>query len=192
MRAISVYCGSSFGLKPGYADAAVQLGGELARDITLVYGGGHVGLMGVIADAVLAAGGRVIGVIPEDIAEREVQHESLTELHVVDSMHERKMLMTKMSDGMIAMPGGLGTLEELFEVWTWAQLGFHSKPCALLNVDGYYDPLLGFLDDIVTQGFARQVDRDLLYTHDDPISLLEWMQAYVPATNGKWLDMEKT
>ena len=190
---MSVYCGSSPGLKPDYADAAGLLGRELAaRGITLVYGGGRVGLMGIIADAVLTAGGRVIGVIPADLAEREVQHTALTELHVVDSMHERKMLMTKLSDGMIALPGGLGTLEELFEVWTWAQLGFHSKPLALLNVDGYYDQLLAFLDEMVAQRFIKQIHRDLLYTDSKPTALLAWMQAYVPVTADKWLDMEKT
>ncbi|MCZ6831037.1 MAG: TIGR00730 family Rossman fold protein [Gammaproteobacteria bacterium] len=193
MQAISVYCGSSPGLKPDYAASARLLGSELAaRGITLVYGGGRVGLMGTIADEVLAAGGRVVGVIPTDIAEREVQHESLTELHIVASMHERKMLMTKLSDGMIAMPGGLGTIEELFEVWTWAQLGFHSKPCALLNVDGYYDQLLAFLDAMVSQRFVKRIHRDLLHTDTDPAALLEWMQAYVPVTADKWLDMEKT
>ena len=147
MQAISVFCGSSFGARDSYREAAESLGAELARrGITLVYGGGHVGLMGAIADATLAAGGEVIGVIPSDIAEREVQHEELTRLHVVNSMHERKMKMTKMSQGMIAMPGGLGTLEELFEVWTWAQLGFHDKPCGLLNANGYYDGLFSFLE----------------------------------------------
>lgn len=193
MQAISVYCGSSPGLKPEYATAAIELGTELAaRNITLVYGGGHVGLMGIIADAVLAADGRVIGVIPADIAEREVQHETLTELHVVTSMHERKMMMTKMSDGMIAMPGGLGTLEELFEVWTWAQLGFHFKPCALLNVAGYYDPLLSFLDQMVEQRFATEAHRNLLYTNNNAAALVDWMQDYEPTITDKWLDMERT
>jgi uncharacterized protein (TIGR00730 family) len=193
LQAISVYCGSSPGLKPEYAEAAGRLGSALAaRGITLVYGGGRVGLMGTIADQVLAEGGRVIGVIPADIAEHEVQHTGLTELHVVASMHERKMLMTKFSDGMIALPGGLGTLEELFEVWTWAQLGFHAKPCGLLNVEGYYDQLLVFLDNAVGQRFVKQAHRDFLYTDTDAATLVERMQAYVPSAVDKWLDMGKT
>ncbi len=193
MQAISVYCGSSPGLQPEYAAAARALGETLAaRDITLVYGGGRIGLMGIIADAALAASGRVVGVIPTDIAEHEVQHTGLTELHVVDSMHERKMLMTKLSEGMIAMPGGLGTLEELFEVWTWAQLGFHTKPCALLNVGGYYDQLLTFLDEMVVQRFVKQTHREMLHTDTDSAALLDWMQAYEPVASDKWLDMDKT
>ena len=189
MQAISVYCGSSPGLKPEYATAAIELGTELAaRDITLVYGGGHVGLMGIIADAVLAADGRVIGVIPADIAEREVQHETLTELHVVTSMHERKMMMTKMSDGMIAMPGGLGTLEELFEVWTWAQLGFQRKPCALLNVEGYFDPLITFLDSMVSEGFVREEHRAILIVESNAEALIEQLDSYVPPDVPKWLN----
>jgi uncharacterized protein (TIGR00730 family) len=193
LRAISVYCGSNPGLKPAYAEAARELGRALAaRGITCVYGGGRTGLMGAIADTVLAEGGRVIGVIPADIAEHEIQHNGLTELHVVASMHERKMLMTKFSDAMIALPGGLGTLEELFEVWTWAQLGFHTKPCGLLNVEGYYDQMLGFLDNAVSQRFVKQTHRDFLYTDTDPAALLERMQAYEPAAVDKWLDMDKT
>ena len=193
MQAISVYCGSSPGLKPEYAEAARQLGRALAgRGITLVYGGGRTGLMGTIADAALAQGGRVIGVIPADIAEHEIQHNGLTELHVVSSMHERKMLMTKLSDAMIAMPGGLGTLEELFEVWTWAQLGFHTKPCGLLNVEAYFDQMLAFLDNAVSQRFVKQTHRDFLYTDTDPVALVERMQAYKPAAADKWLDLDKT
>lgn len=193
MQAISVYCGSSPGLKPEYAEAARQLGRALAgRGITLVYGGGRTGLMGTIADAALAQGGRVIGVIPADIAEHEIQHNGLTELHVVTSMHERKMLMTKLSDAMIAMPGGLGTLEELFEVWTWAQLGFHTKPCGLLNVEAYFDQMLAFLDNAVSQRFVKQTHRDFLYTDTDPVALVERMQAYKPAAADKWLDLDKT
>jgi uncharacterized protein (TIGR00730 family) len=193
LNAVSVYCGASPGLDPQFCAAARELGGELAaRQLTLVYGGGHVGLMGAIADATLAAGGQVIGVIPADIAEREVQHLGLTELHVVDSMHERKMLMTRLSDGMIALPGGLGTLEELFEVWTWAQLGFHSKPLALLNVARYYDELLRFLDTMVAQRLVKQEHRDLLHTGDSPALALDWMAAYQPRHVDKWLDMDKS
>lgn len=179
MDVVCVFTGSRAGASEDYRDAAVALAKEIAaRNITLVYGGGHVGLMGASADAALAAGGRVIGVIPEDIADKEVEHTGLTELHVVASMHERKMKMFKLSDGMIAMPGGLGTLEELFEVWTWNQLGFHAKPVGLLNVGGYYDHLLQFLDHMVEQGFVQQLHRDLLLEDTDPARLLDRMAVY--------------
>jgi uncharacterized protein (TIGR00730 family) len=189
MDVICVFTGSSPGAREDYRDAAVSLAQALvSRDITLVYGGGHVGLMGAAADAALAAGGEVIGVIPSDIADREVEHTGLTELHVVASMHERKMKMFKLSDGMIAMPGGLGTLEELFEVWTWNQLGFHAKPLGLLNVGGYFDHLLKFLDHMVAQRFVKQVHRDLLLEDTDPVRLLDRMAAYQPDAGDKWLD----
>jgi len=181
MNAICVFTGSRVGARQDYREAAASLAEEIAaRNITLVYGGGNIGLMGVSADAALAAGGSVIGVIPEDIADKEVEHPGLTELHVVASMHERKMKMFKLSDGMIAMPGGLGTLEELFEVWTWNQLGFHAKPVGLLNVGGYYDHLLAFLDHMVDQGFVQQVHRDLLLEDADPSRLLDRMSACQP------------
>jgi uncharacterized protein (TIGR00730 family) len=193
LQTVSVFCGSSFGVNAEYRSAAVVLGTEIAsRGMTLVYGGGHVGLMGAIADAALDAGGKVIGVIPADIAEHEVQHETLTELHVVDSMHERKMRMAKLSDGMIAMPGGLGTLEEIFEVWTWAQLGFHAKPCAMLNVAGYYDGLLAFLDRSVSEGFVKQVHRDMLYTGTEPAVMLDWMCQYQPEPDHLWRDLDRS
>ncbi|MCX2983103.1 TIGR00730 family Rossman fold protein [Halieaceae bacterium IMCC14734] len=193
MQTVSVFCGSSFGTNSEYRSAATVLGREIAsRGMTLVYGGGHVGLMGAIADAALAAGGKVIGVIPTDIAEHEVQHDTLTELHVVDSMHERKMRMAKLSDGMIAMPGGLGTLEEIFEVWTWAQLGFHGKPCAMLNVAGYYDGLLAFLDRSVSEGFVKQVHRDMLYTGIEPAAMLDWMNEYQPEPDHLWRDLDRS
>lgn len=182
MQSICVYTGANPGNRPAYAEAAQALARELAgRGITLVYGGGHVGLMGVSADAALAAGGRVVGVIPADIAEREKRHDGVTELHVVENMHERKMTMTKASDGMVALPGGLGTMEELFEVWTWNQLGFHRKPVGLLNVEGYYDSLLAFLDNAVAEGFVRQQHRDLLLVETCPVALVDRMQAFVAA-----------
>lgn len=189
MQSLCVYTGSSPGARPAYADAARALAGEIARrHITLVYGGGHVGLMGVAADAALAAGGRVVGVIPADIAEREVEHRGLTELLVVDSMHERKRAMASRSDGMIALPGGLGTLEELFEVWTWNQLGFHRKPVGLLNVGGYYDGLLAFLDSMVEERFVRREHRDMLLVDRDPVRLLDRMANFDPPTVDKWVD----
>ncbi len=179
MESICVYTGASPGVRPSYAEAARKLATELAvRGITMVYGGGHVGLMGVAADAALQAGGRVIGVIPQDIADRENQHLGLTELYVVDHMHERKMTMTRLSAGMIALPGGLGTMEELFEVWTWNQLGFHRKPVGLLNIDGYYDGLLAFLDNMVAEGFVREQHRDLLLVETEPAPLLERMRDF--------------
>jgi len=174
MQAICVFTGSSVGRRGSYRAAAQSLGQELAgRGLALVYGGGNVGLMGVIADQVLADGGAVTGVIPESLQQREVAHEGLTALHVVDTMHERKAMMAELSDGFIAMPGGLGTLEELFEVLTWAQLGFHGKPCGLLNVDGYYDELINFIDKQVDERFVMQAHRDMIYVERDPASLLE-------------------
>ena len=160
---LCVFCGSSPGNKPEYLAAAQQLGTALAKaGIGLVYGGAQVGLMGAVADAALAAGGDVIGVIPRHLVERELAHEGLTTLHEVGSMHERKAMMADLSDGFIALPGGVGTFEELFEVWTWGQLGHHQKPCALFNAAGYYDQLIAFLDHALTEGFMRQPYRDML------------------------------
>ncbi len=173
-RTLCVYCGSSEGNDPAYADAARALGTQMAgRGLSLVYGGGHVGLMGVIADAVLAAGGEVTGVIPAALMDAEVGHERLTRLHVVKDMHERKAIMAELADGFIAMPGGIGTLEELFEVMTWLQLGYHAKPVGLLNVQGFYDGLLAFLDKQRETGFLRQEHRGLLIAEDQPSALLE-------------------
>lgn len=175
-----------------YQQQAEQLALALVqREITVVYGGGHVGLMGVVADATLAAGGKVIGVIPTDIADKEVQHTGLTELHIVDSMHERKMMMTRLADGMVALPGGLGTIEELFEVLTWSQLGFHAKPVGLLNVEGYFDPLLEFLDKMVQERFVKPVHRNLLLTDTDVEGLLQKMEAFVPSGGDKWFGQGK-
>lgn len=156
---LCVFCGSSIGTDPRFAERARDFGGFLARSrIRVVYGGGHVGLMGTLADAALAAGGEVVGVIPQKLVERELAHTSLTELHVVTTMHERKALMASLADGFVALPGGLGTLEEFFEVWTWAQLGYHDKPLGLLDVDGYFAPLLAFLEHAVSQRFIAATE----------------------------------
>ncbi len=179
IRTLCVYCGSSTGHDPAYGDVARALGRQMAeRGLSLVYGGGHVGLMGMIADAVMEAGGEVTGVIPSALMEAEVGHERLTRLHVVNDMHERKALMAELADGFIALPGGIGTLEELFEVMTWLQLGYHTKPVGLLNVLGFYDALLAFLDKQRDTGFLRAEHRALLITDDAPASLLQRMQAF--------------
>ena len=172
--ALCVFCGSSSGSSPVYAEAAAAFGRALARSgIDLVYGGGHVGLMGIVADAVLQAGGRVTGVIPAELVARELAHDGLTELHVVDTMHERKAMMAELSDGFVALPGGAGTLEELFEQWTWAQLGIHAKPCGVLNVGGYFDPLRTMVDRMVGHGFLASEYAAMLMFDDDANSLLE-------------------
>ena len=193
MNSICVFCGSGTGTDPAYADAARRLGRALAeRGTTLVYGGGHVGLMGVVADAALGAGGGVIGVMPKALVEREIGHTGLTKLHVVGSMHERKALMSELSEGFIALPGGNGTLEEFFEVLTWAQLGEHGKPCGLLNVAGYYDPLLAVFDRMVEKEFLREDHRKLVLVETDPSALLERFDGYRPPTNVKWIDATET
>lgn len=183
-----VFCGSRPGVRPAYTAAAEELGRLLAhRGIGLVYGGASVGLMGAIANAALAAGGEVIGVIPRDLVRREVAHTALGDLRVVDTMHQRKALMAELSDGFIALPGGVGTLDETFEIWTWAQLGHHTKPCALLNVEGYYDKLNGFLDSIVAEGFLHPEHRAGLICQPTPHLVLEAMQAHRPAPSlSKW------
>ncbi len=158
------------------------------RGIGLVYGGGSVGLMGVIADTMLESGGEVIGVIPRTLWMREVGHSGLTELHIVETMHERKALMADLSDGFIAMPGGLGTLEELFEAWTWSQLGLHKKPCALLDVGGYFDHLVAFLDHAVADGFVNETNRRMLIVERDPASLVDRMETYTPSDVAKWIE----
>jgi uncharacterized protein (TIGR00730 family) len=190
---LCVFCGSSTGVRPEYLDAARSLGAALAkRGIGLVYGGASVGLMGAVADAALDAGGEVIGVIPTALWEKEIAHRDLTELRVVGSMHERKAQMAELSDGFVALPGGIGTLEELFEVWTWSQLGLHRKPVALLNVAGYYTPLLQFLDSAVTERFLRAEHRGMLVTAKDPETLLTRVGAYRPPGVTKWLDRAAT
>lgn len=178
MKKICVFCGSSPGKQPEYIEVARKLAVALTkREIGLVYGGASVGIMGEIADAVLSSGGEVIGVIPQALVDKEVSHKGLSELKVVASMHERKAVMAQLSDGFIALPGGLGTLEELFEVLTWAQLGFHEKPCGLLNVNGYYDQLCFFLDHAVEEEFVKTSHRKMLLTGDSPEALLSLMES---------------
>jgi len=173
MRAIGVFCGSSAGIDPAYTTAARKLGELLAQqNLTLIYGGAQIGLMGVVADATLAAGGRVIGVIPHLLMDREIGHPGLTELRVVETMAQRKEVMMELSDAFIALPGGIGTLDELFEVWTATQLGLQAKPCGLLNVNGYFDSLVDFLDRAVAQGFLRAQHRRELRQSDDAAALL--------------------
>jgi uncharacterized protein (TIGR00730 family) len=193
MRNLCVFCGSSAGTRPEYAAAARALGRTLAeRGVGLVYGGARVGLMGELADAALAAGGRVTGVIPHALEAREIAHPGLTELRVVATMHERKAVMSELSDGFVALPGGLGTLEELFEVWTWAQLGVHAKPCALLDVCGFYAPLLTFLDAAVREGFVRPAPRAMLLVDDSPARLLDRLGAYAAPAVPRWVGSEET
>lgn len=194
MNSVCVFAGSSIGRSEDYAGTARELARELvARDYTLVYGGGNVGLMGVLAHSVMERGGRVIGVIPEALMLREVADDSnITELKVVGSMHERKALMSELSDGVIALPGGLGTLEELFEMLTWAQLGFHSRPVALLNAVGYYNILLGFLDRVVDEGFMQVEHRQLLLTDTEPGPLLDAMNNWQSPVSERWLERGET
>ena len=189
LKRVCVFAGSSPGTLDAYGDCAVALGRELAAQrITLVYGGGRVGLMGLLADAVLAQGGEVIGVIPQALLAREVAHSGLSQLLVVASMHERKATMAELSDAFVALPGGLGTLEELFEVLTWCQLGLHSKPCAILNVAGYYDHLLSFLEHTVTQRFVRGEHRSMLLVEASPRGIVDRLRVYEPPRVDKWLD----
>lgn len=193
MRSCCVFCGSSPGARAEYAGCAARLGGELAaRGIRLIYGGASVGLMGAVADAALAAGGEVVGVIPEPLAVREVVHEGLTELRIVGSMHERKSLMAELAEAFIALPGGMGSLEELLETLTWAQLGVHGHPCGLLDVAGYYEPLLEMLDRAVAERFLRPEHRRLLYVDRDPGALLDRLAGHTPVRVTKWLDRSAT
>jgi uncharacterized protein (TIGR00730 family) len=188
LRNLCIFCGSSAGVAQSHVDAARAMGTALAEaGVALVYGGGAVGLMGIIADSVMAAGGGVTGVIPKALADLEVAHDGLTRLHIVGSMHERKAMMADLSDGFIAMAGGIGTLEELFEIWTWGQLGDHDKPVAMLNIDGFYDPLIGFLDRTVEAGFFRPQHRGMLIVDEDPARLIGRMQDYQPPRLGKWI-----
>jgi len=188
MKRVCVFCGSSPGHDPAHADAARAMGGAIAaRGLGLVYGGGHVGLMGVVADAALAVGGDVVGVIPQALADRELAHRGLSALHIVESMHARKARMADLSDGFVALAGGIGTFEELFEIWTWAQLGDHGKPVALLNVAGFYDPLVAFLDGVVEAGFLRAEHRAMLTAGEEPGALLDAMAAYRSPATAKWI-----
>lgn len=187
MQRICVYCGSSSGARPVYADAARQLADLLVGEhLELVYGGASKGIMGIIADRVLGQGGVVHGVIPQSLYDKEIAHQGLSELHVVGSMHERKTLMADLADGFIAMPGGFGTLEEIIEAVTWGQLRFHAKPCGLLNVDGYFDGLLEWLDHAVGEGFLRAENRRMLLADDDPAALLARFRRYRPPAVEKW------
>lgn len=190
---ICVFTGARHGARSEYADAAKRLGCELvARNYGLVYGGGNVGLMTVIAESVLELNGHVTGVIPDSLVSQEVAHQGLSDLRVVHSMHERKALMAELSDGFIAMPGGIGTMEEIFEVLSWAQLGIHEKPCGLLNVAGYYDPLMQFLDHAVGQDFIKPKHRALLVVESEPVKLLDRFESITAGHSAKRFDPSRT
>ena len=192
MKRICVFCASSLGNRAEYRAAAAELGTELARrNLGLVFGGGKVGLMGVLADAVLKAGGEAVGVIPEHLMAREIGHKGLTKLHVVRSMHERKALMADLSDAFVALPGGMGTMEEFCEVLTWSQLGLHTKPCGILNVLGYYSPLLAMFDRALEERFLQREHRALVLARDSPAELLEALEHWRPVRVEKWLDREE-
>lgn len=193
IKRLCVYCGSSPGKKSEYGAAARQLGSIMvSKNIDLVYGGASVGVMGEIADSVIKGGGEVIGVIPQTLLEKEVAHTGISDLRVVDSMHERKALMAELSDGFIALPGGLGTIEEFFEVMTWAQLGMHQKPCGLLNVCQYYQKLIDFLNHAVTERFLKEVHRSLVLVEESPGALLQKFEAYETPEVAKWIDKKST
>jgi uncharacterized protein (TIGR00730 family) len=192
MKSICVYCGSNAGNKPVYAERAQALGARIAAEgLQLVYGGGNVGLMGIVADAVLAHGGEVVGVIPEQLVQWEVAHKGVTRLEVVANMHERKARMFDLSDAFVALPGGFGTLDEMFEMLTWRQLGLGKKPCAFLDVDGFYAPLIGMIDRMVEERFLHAEQRHDLWHGEDIDTLFAWMHGYVPAQADKWLDEKR-
>ncbi|MBY0589107.1 TIGR00730 family Rossman fold protein [bacterium] len=193
MERIAVFCGSKSGSKPIYADAARALGRALAeQQIELVYGGGSIGLMGVLADAVIAAGGRVIGIIPYGLAQKEVMHEGLSDLRLVRTMHERKAMMASLADGFMALPGGLGTMDEFFEILTWAQLGEHAKPIGILNTARFYDPLLAYLQNMVSEGFVKKSNLDLFITETDVSVLLDRLQIFRSIPAEPWIDASTT
>jgi uncharacterized protein (TIGR00730 family) len=193
MQRVLVFCGSSPGRLPESVEAAQALGRELAsRGLGLVYGGAEIGVMGAIADAVLAQGGEVIGIIPRLLLAKELAHTGVADMRIVETMHERKALMESLADAIIALPGGFGTLEELFEILTWAQLGIHTKPVALLNVAGYWDRLLALIDHMVDERFLRDVQRDALLIGTDPGELLDRMSGFQPPSQDKWLDRSRT
>lgn len=191
MRTVCVFCGSSSGNRPAYQEAARRLGRALARrGVALVYGGGGTGLMGTVADATLEAGGEAIGVIPRALERRELAHGRLTRLHVVSSMHERKAKMASLAEGFVALPGGLGTLEEFAEILTWAQLGLHARPCGLLDVDGYWRPLVALLDHAVAEGFVRPENRRMVLVEQDTDALLDALERYQAPAVRRWIDEE--
>lgn len=193
MEQVCIFCGASRGASPAFARAAREIGVLcVSRDIGVVYGGGSVGLMGVLADAVLGAGGRLVGVIPQALAELELAHRGATELHVVASMHERKMRMHDLSDGFVALPGGLGTLEETLEALTWLQLGYHAKPVGLLNVEGYFDALLAMLDHATRQELIRPAQRAMIVVDESPRGLLERFEGWQPPSTPRWIEREQT
>ena len=193
LRSLCIYCGSSTGVDAAYAAAAREVGAELARrGIEVIYGGAHVGLMGIVADAALAGGGRVIGVIPQQLVRKELAHRHLTALHITSSMHARKAKMAELSEGFVALPGGVGTLEEIFEIWTWAQLGLHGKPVGLLNVGGYYDELVRFVDHATASGFIRPEQRGMLIVEPSITALLARFEAWVPPVVEKWIARDET
>lgn len=193
MKRITVFCGSSAGKNPKYRDQAYQLGKILAqKNIGVVYGGAKIGLMGAVADGVLSENGEVIGVIPDFLQTKEVAHTELSELTVVSSMHERKLKMHDLADGFIALPGGFGTMEELFEILTWGQLGLHSKAVGLLNTNGFYDPLLNMLSQMTEQNFLQSANRDMLLSADNMDDLLSKMKHYQAPTTSKWMEQEET
>jgi uncharacterized protein (TIGR00730 family) len=193
LRRVAVYCASNDGAKLSYVTKARTLGALLAaRGITVVYGGGRTGLMGALADGAIAAGGDVIGVMPHGLVEREVAHRGISTLHVVDSMHERKALITELADAFVTMPGGIGTLEEFFETWTWATLGVHRKPVGLLDTDEFWNPLMALLDQLEGEGFLRGSPRDWLLRDEDPARLLDRLGAYEPPVVRRWLHMRET
>jgi uncharacterized protein (TIGR00730 family) len=191
LRSICVFCGASAGTNPAYRQAAIELGRHLGENgIRLIFGGGAVGLMGIVADAALAAGGEVVGIIPQSLQDSEIGHPGLTRLEVVPGMHARKARMAELSDAFIALPGGLGTLEELFEVWTWGQLGYHAKPLGLLEVEGFYSKLSGFLDHLVAEGFVRAEHRQMLQMGKSPSELLDALRNWQPTVVAKWPDRQ--
>ncbi|MCD4485146.1 TIGR00730 family Rossman fold protein [Chromobacterium vaccinii] len=193
MKSICLFCGSNKGGNPEYEDAARAFGRALAeQNITLVYGAGNVGLMGVAADAALDAGGKVIGVIPEFLKAKEVAHMGLTELHVTETMHQRKAMMAQLSDGFVALPGGFGTFDELFEILTWAQLSVHNKPVGVLDAGGFYQPLQALVEHAVSEGFVPKGNLDLFRIERDLPALLDWMRQYQPRHVAKWLDLART
>jgi uncharacterized protein (TIGR00730 family) len=192
MKSITVFCASSFGTEKIYEEQAVALGKTLAQqNIQLIYGGANVGLMGAVADGALNAGGTVIGVLPDFLRSKEIAHKGLTELILVESMHERKTKMNDLCDGVIALPGGFGTLEELFEMLTWAQLGLHKKPIAILNVNGYYDALLELLKTMTEKGLLKEANQKMLLVSPDIDDLLNQMKNYIPPAVGKWINKEE-